>query len=154
MGKFRIFLADDDHDDCFLFEEALGELRVSTQLTIVHDGEQLMQLLAASRVEFPDVLFLDLNMPRKNGFVCLDEIKNNERLKCLPVIILSTSFEQEVVNMLYRKGARFYIRKPGSFSQLKKVIHQSLRMLEQDGSSQPPKEKFFYTEDLIKVVRG
>ena len=108
----KILLADDDIDDCIFFKEAVDELMLSTHLTIVHDGEQLMQLLTNETNELPDVLFLDLNMPRKNGFECLSEIKLNKKLKQLPVIIFSTSFEQEVVNRLYQNVAQYFIRKP------------------------------------------
>ena len=68
-------------------------------------------------------------MPRKNGFECLSEIKHNPKLKQLPVIIFSTSFEQEVVNLLYKNGAQYFIRKPSEFSQFKKIIHQTITTL-------------------------
>ena len=101
----NLLLADDDTDDCIFFKEALKEFPLSTHLTTVHNGEQLMQLLTNETNELPHVLFLDLNMPRKNGFECLSEIKLNKKLKQLPVIIFSTSFEQDDVNLLYKNGA-------------------------------------------------
>lgn len=127
-GPLQLLLADDDQDDCFLFEEALSEIPVSTHLTTVHNGEQLMQLLIKTTDALPYVLFLDLNMPRKNGFQCLEEIKKNEKLKNLPVIIFSTSFQDDVADRLYKSGAQHYICKPNSFAQLKKVIHQVLTL--------------------------
>jgi CheY-like chemotaxis protein len=125
LKPLNILLADDDTDDCSFFKEAVEELLLSTQLTAVNDGEQLMQLLTNETNELPDVLFLDLNMPRKNGFECLSEIKGNQKLRQLPVIIFSTSFEQEVVNLLYKNGAQYFIRKPSEISQFKKIIHQT-----------------------------
>lgn len=98
----HILLADDDNDDCLLFKDALGDLPLATHLTIVRDGEQLMLLLNAKE-ELPDVLFLDLNMPRRNGFDCLSEIKENEKLRSLPVIIFSTSFDPDIVNLVCRE---------------------------------------------------
>ncbi|MBC8110037.1 MAG: response regulator [Verrucomicrobia bacterium] len=87
----NLLLADDDKDDRFFFEEALEELQVSIHLTTVNDGEQLTQLLIQQMTklpnQLPDVLFLDLNMPRKNGFECLAEIKRTKKLQHLPVII-------------------------------------------------------------------
>jgi len=83
----NLLLADDDWDDCALFREALEELPIAAKLNIVHDGVQLMQLLHQNERILPDVLYLDLNMPRKNGFACLAEIKHNKRLSQLPVII-------------------------------------------------------------------
>lgn len=130
--KIQILLADDDKDDCFLFREALSELPVATNLVTVHDGEQLMNYLSEHTGELPNVLFLDLNMPRKNGFECLTEIKHNDSLKDLPVIMFSTSYprdmgyEQDIIKVLYNIGAQDYIRKPEDFTKLKQVIHSML----------------------------
>jgi CheY-like chemotaxis protein len=137
----NLLLADDDPDDCIFFKDALEELPVSAKLTTVNDGVQLMQLLSKKEV-LPDVLYLDLNMPRKNGFDCLAEIKMDEKLKQLPVIIFSTSFDKEVVNHLHEKGAHFYIRKPAEFTQLKKVIHKSLELIADANKQQPSIDKF------------
>ncbi len=148
----NILLADDDADDCLFFKEALGELQLSTHLTTVPDGEHLMHLLANETITLPDVLFLDLNMPRKNGFECLSEIKHTKRLSQLPVIVFSTSFEQEVVNLLYQNGAQFFIRKPSEFSKFKKIILQALDRIKEvlpatEGGNtlQPTREEFVIT---------
>lgn len=138
----NILLADDDTDDCMFFKEALKELFLPTDLTAVHDGEQLMQLLTSGKNELPHVLFLDLNMPRKNGFECLSEIKLNKKLNGIPVIIFSTSFEHETVNMLHNSGAMYYIRKPSQFSQFKSLIQQSLTYIAQSMTDQPNRENF------------
>ena len=145
LKHLNILLADDDTDDCIFFKEALGELMLSTNLTTVNDGEQLMQLLTNETNELPHILFLDLNMPRKNGFECLSEIKQNKKLKEIPVIIFSTSFEKEVVNLLYKNGAQYFIRKPSEFSQFKKIIQQSLIAISQETISQPSRENFVIT---------
>ena len=126
IDTFNILLADDDKDDCLFFKEALEELEVAAQLTLVADGQQLMHRLRSDTDRLPDVLFLDLNMPRKNGMECLAEIKQSEKLRQLPIIIFSTSYEQEIVNLLYKSGAQHYIRKPNSFTQLAAVIKQAL----------------------------
>jgi CheY-like chemotaxis protein len=141
----NILLCDDDSDDCYFFNEALDNLFLPTNLTTVHDGEQLMQLLTNETNELPHVLFLDLNMPRKNGFECLTEIKHNNELKQLPVIIFSTSFDQEVVNLLYKNGAQYFIRKPSEFPQLQKVILQALTLISKENISQPPRDNFVLT---------
>ena len=140
-----ILLADDDIDDCAFFEEALAELPISTKLTAVHDGEKLMQLLNEETRTLPHILFLDLNMPRKNGFECLAEIKGNKKLKQLPVIILSTSYEQEVVNLLFQNGAQYFIRKPSAFARFKKIILHALTLLTEQDVTQPAKEHFVLT---------
>ncbi len=134
--KIRILLADDDKDDCFLFREALSELPLLTDLETVYDGEQLMNYLNDRADNLPDVLFLDLNMPRKNGFECLSEIKHNDKLKNLPVIMFSTSYprdmhyENDIMKLLYKIGARDYIRKPENFNLLKEVIHDILSKIQ------------------------
>lgn len=145
-----ILLADDDKDDNILFKDVLEELLLSTHLATVHNGEQLMKMLNEEKEPLPDILFLDLNMPRKNGFECLSEIKRTEKLKRLPVIIFSTSYESEIVNQLYKNGVQYYIRKPNDFAQFKKVIYQALTLTVQADISQPPWEKFVLPEQSIK----
>lgn len=135
LDQMNILLADDDTDDCVFFKEAVEELLPSTNLTAVHDGEQLMQFLTNEINKLPHVLFLDLNMPRKNGFECLSEIKLNHKLKQLPVIMFSTSYEQEVVNQLYHNGAQYFIRKPAEFTLFKKIIQQTLLQMQQELSA-------------------
>ena len=146
LKPLNILLADDDLDDCIFFREAVEELLMTTQLSTLHDGEQLMEHLNNTINELPDVLFLDLNMPRKNGFECLSEIKLSQRLNGLPVIIFSTSFEQEVINLLFKNGAQYFIRKPSEFSQFKKVIHQTfITLIIPQNISQPTRENFVLT---------
>jgi CheY-like chemotaxis protein len=124
----NILLADDDIDDCHFFKEALAALPQTTTLTIVHDGDTLMNHLAENTERLPHVLFLDINMPRKNGFECLSEIKNDETLKDLPVVMYSTSGSKDKINILFNTGADVYIRKPANFAQLVQVIHHALPM--------------------------
>ena len=140
--KLNILLADDDIDDCHLFKEALDELPLSFDLSLVHNGEQLMKLLHQKGAQLPDMLFLDLNMPHKNGFQCLSEIKQDEQLKQIPVIIYSTSIQQAGINLLYKNGAHHYIRKPSEFHFLKKLIYQAIRVTVEADFLQPVKEDF------------
>ena len=128
LNELNILLADDDTDDCLFFKEALAEIAATINFTAVHNGEQLMQLLTDETYKLPHILFLDLNMPRKNGFECLTEIKQNKKLKDLPVVIFSTSFEQDKISILFKTGADVYIRKPGNFAQLVQVINHALPM--------------------------
>lgn len=138
----HILLADDDQDDNILFQDILDELSLSTHLTTVSNGEQLMQFLNETKEQLPDVLFLDLNMPRKNGFDCLLEIKRSEKLKLLSVIIFSTSYDPEIVSLLYKNGAQYYIRKPNSYAKLKNDIHHALTLTEKSNIEYPLREKF------------
>jgi|SRR5688572_31861025 len=138
----QLLLADDDADDRMFFKEALDELPVHSSLRTVDDGDQLMKLLTNESTILPDILFLDLNMPRKSGFECLTEIKTNEKLKSLKVIIYSTSFDPGMVNSLYENGAHLYVCKPGDFNNLKKVIHEAIKTATQGNSLQTSKEYF------------
>lgn len=143
LKQLKILHAEDDMDDCFFFKEALDELQLPTNHVALHDGEQLMRYLANETNSLPNILFLDLNMPRKNGAECLSEIKISERLKKLTIIIFSTAFNAEEVNRLYKNGAQYYIRKPSDFSLFKKLIQQVfISLISQENISQPSKENF------------
>ncbi len=140
---YNILLADDDEDDCSFFKEALDELNLPVTLVTVHDGVQLMDYLKTnSPNNLPDILFLDLNMPRKNGHECLKEIKELNDFDTLPVIIFSTSLDVEIVDLMYQKGATHYIRKPGEFSKLKTVINNALTTTVENNLKQPAREQF------------
>lgn len=142
-----LLLADDDTDDCIFFKEALEELPVIFTLTTVKDGVQLMEHLGRESAELPDILFLDLNMPRKTGIECLAEIKMDEQLKQLPIVVFSTSLDMNVVKQLQQDGAQYYIRKPGEFSELKKVIHKALIHVARPGTEVPPTNEFIIQPD-------
>ncbi len=115
-------LADDDLDDCDLFKIALTELPVNTRLGVVHNGDQLLDELNREPFQLPDVLFLDLNMPRKNGAECLEVIKSSNLLKEIPVVIFSTSVPEALAKKLMALGAKECIRKPSTFQDLKEII--------------------------------
>jgi len=149
--NINILLADDDNDDCMFFKEALEELPLQTTLHAVHNGEQLMKLLNQKTDCLPDVLFLDLNMPRKNGFTCLEEIKCSEKLKALPVIIYSTSYDRNNAEQLYKNGAIFYICKPADFNHLKKVIYQALILITQKNNPPTGREKYLLTGESVII---
>jgi len=131
-APLHILLADDDIDDRLFFDKALKEIPIATELVTVYNGEQLMVYLGENSENLPDLLFLDLSMPRKTGFECLSEIKENNRFKDIPVVMFTTSFtrgidlEDNLKNTLSRMGAMDYIRKPGDFEELKQVIQQTL----------------------------
>lgn len=128
LNVTNIFLADDDEDDQFMFREALTEIKLPTSLIIANDGEELMSLLRTSMNKLPDVLFLDLNMPRKNGFQCLREIKEDEKLIGLKTIVFSTTPDHGLIQRLYKNGADHYIKKPTDFNELKRIIEGVLKI--------------------------
>ena len=146
--ELNIYLADDDEADCLLFKEALAELPVTVNLTTVYDGEQLLELLGQEGNMLPDALFLDLNMPRKNGFAALGQIKRDEKLLNIPVIVFSTANDQAKVKMVFRDAAHYYIRKPTKFSELKEVIYKALMLIAEGNIKLPKQENFMLTGDV------
>ncbi|MDO6601720.1 response regulator [Arenibacter palladensis] len=139
---FQILLADDDEDDCMFFREALEELSLCATLKTVNNGVELMNFLENNLLNLPQILFLDLNMPRKSGAECLEEIKQSEKFKHLPVIIYSTSSNIDVMDQLYGKGAQYYIRKPADFSNLKSVISRTIDLILQKNVLPSCREEF------------
>ena len=140
----HILLADDDKDDHYFFNRVLKSLPNKTELQVVDDGEKLMTYLIEHANNLPQVLFLDQNMPRKNGSECLNEIKSNELLKDLPVIVYSTDIYQETEDFLYNTGAHYYVRKTG-LDNLKKVITRVLHLIATNQFERPIRSKFIFT---------
>lgn len=140
----NIFLADDDPDDCDFFAEALKEVSVPTELTVATDGIELMTALEknVTKPPPPHVIFLDLNMPRKNGFECLKQIRETSKLKNIPVVIFSTTANESAIETTYSLGANCYIQKPNSHQLIKKAIETVLALDLWKHSEQLPKEKF------------
>lgn len=120
-----ILMADDDPEDIMLAREALEEARLANRFYAVHDGEELMDYLRRQGkyadpkdAPRPGLILLDLNMPRKNGFEALEEIKNDPELRAIPVVVLTTSRTEEDVYRSYDLGVNSFISKPVSFEGL------------------------------------
>jgi CheY-like chemotaxis protein len=133
----NILLAEDDLEDKTFFENVLSELPIPTKLTTFSNGEELMTYLItnSSQPSKSDILFLDLSMPRKTGYECLVEIKENVKLKDLQVVMFTCSFSRDIefemhlIDTLTRMGAFGFIRKPDSFEELKNIIETTLNRL-------------------------
>jgi len=129
-GLHPILIAEDDEDDYLLTMEALKEAGVDTQIKWVKDGEELMNYLEPiggaaldhTCPEFPSLILLDLNMPRKDGREVLDEIKKNIALRKIPVVVLTTSKAETDINHAYDLGVNSYIQKPVRFNEFVEVI--------------------------------
>ncbi|MEM7555086.1 MAG: response regulator [Cyanobacteria bacterium P01_A01_bin.84] len=124
-----ILMADDDDDDCVLAREALEESQLVTELHIVRDGEELMDYLYRrgiydnqKNLPLPNIILLDLNMPKKDGREVLREIKADPQLRQIPVIVLTTSKAQEDIYRSYDLGANSFIIKPRSFASFVEVM--------------------------------
>ncbi len=118
----HIILADDDEDDRLFFTDAFEELKISTKVQTYNDGSELMEYLNSEDAILPEILFLDLNMPKKNGIECLKEIKGNDKFSDIAIAIYSTSSSEEHIEETFVTGANIYIKKPNDFETLKKVL--------------------------------
>jgi len=118
----HILLADDDDDDRLFFKDAIDGVKVKTVVTMVNDGVELMDYLLNAEIHLPNLVFLDLNMPRKGGMECLKEIRSNNKLKDLAIAIYSTSGMEKDIEETFIKGANIYIKKPNDFELLKTIL--------------------------------
>lgn len=137
-----ITLADDDEDDRLFFQDAFEELKINTNVTTCYDGVDLMEYLSKPDTIIPNILFLDLNMPRKNGFECLLEIRKDPKYKDVAIAIYSTSSSEEDIENTFIHGANIYIKKPSEFSTLKKVLSEVVTLNWQYHTSGLNKENF------------
>lgn len=122
----RILLTDDDEGDRLVFTEILEEMNIETVIQTANNGIELMDILAGPGSRLPHLLFLDLNMPHKDGITCLKEIRKNEKYDSISIAIYSTSSSQEVIDQTFRNGANIYITKPGNYEVLKRVLAKAV----------------------------
>lgn len=120
----HIFLADDDTDERVLFHEAIRLNSISAQLSVAGNGMELIEVLHNTPISGPRLVFLDLNMPIKNGYDCLLEIRQHPTLNTLPVVIYSVSNNINDVKATYEAGADFYLHKPSSFNDLQTALRK------------------------------
>jgi CheY-like chemotaxis protein len=117
-----ILLIDDDEDDRALFKEAVSSLDHGLQCWTANDGQQALDVLAYELIVLPDLIFLDLNMPKMSGIEFLTAIKKNRQHKNIPVIIYSTSSNPEDLRKCQELGATDFITKPSDFKVLIKTL--------------------------------
>jgi len=122
----EILLVEDSPSDTDLTVEALKEAKVRNHLSIVEDGVQALEFLRRqgkhARAPRPDLIMLDLNLPRKDGREVLAEIKSDDNLKTIPVVVLTTSRAEQDVMQAYKHHANCYITKPVDFEQFLNVV--------------------------------
>jgi len=123
-----ILMADDDADDRMLTRDAMIESRLANPFYVVEDGQELMDYLrragkyATRHAPRPGLILLDLNMPRMDGREALRAIKNDPELRCIPVVVLTTSKTEEDVLRSYNLGANSFITKPVTFERLVEIV--------------------------------
>jgi CheY-like chemotaxis protein len=123
----NILLAEDDEEDVMLFKTVLSELDQDIIVKVASDGNLLMSFLNQA-TKLPEIIFLDLNMPHKNGFECLSEIRGNEKWDNVKIVILSTSSQPQHIETAYIGGADLYLAKPVSYSQFKIMLEKCLNL--------------------------
>ncbi|MCD6010620.1 MAG: response regulator [Flavipsychrobacter sp.] len=127
MEEIFILIAEDDADDRFLLQSAFEENGYCDKLSFVENGVELIDYLHQleadkNEAKMPRFILLDLNMPKKDGREVLKEIKQSPSLKKIPVIIFSTTNNEQEMKRCYELGANSYITKPNSFENLIKTV--------------------------------
>jgi len=116
MKAIHILLVEDNEGDILLTKEALEDARIYINLSVVKDGKEAMDFLGKKDkyvdADLPDILLLDVNLPKKNGHEVLKYVKEDENLKHIPVIMLTTSSSQRDINLSYNNYANCFITKP------------------------------------------
>ncbi|HEY1592745.1 MAG TPA: response regulator [Solirubrobacteraceae bacterium] len=129
-GAVTILMADDDEEDCELTRDALQDARLANEMRFVYDGQELIDYLRREGAYAdpsldaprPGIILLDLNMPKKDGREALAEIKADESLRRIPIVVLTTSKDEEDVLRTYDLGVNSFITKPVTFAGLVEVM--------------------------------
>jgi CheY-like chemotaxis protein len=122
----NIWLADDDLDDREIFSDALSQILPGVNIRFIANGDQVLECLNESQP--PELLFLDINMPCKDGLDCLREIRSDSRFERLPIIMFSSSVQPKHIDSSYNFGANLYYTKPSSYSSLMQGLNNLFQM--------------------------
>ena len=145
----KIMLADDDLDDQQTFAAAIEEAHIKADITIVENGQEVIDKLKDPSDPNPDIIFLDVNMPIKDGKETLEEIKSDETLKNIPTVMLSTSDHPKDVEETFEQGANLYIKKPSSFRGLIMLIKKVFKLHWAKTLLNPIRKSFLVTEQSV-----
>lgn len=126
LEPLEILLVEDDPADVELTQEALADSKLMTNMNVTRDGEEAMSYLRKEGpyqdAKTPDLILLDLNMPKKDGREVLNEIKADDSLKTIPIVVLTTSESEEDILRSYNLGANCYVTKPVGLAEFMKVV--------------------------------
>jgi len=142
-GK-NIYLAEDDSDDIKWFQDVMEEICSEGAVTVFYNGEELLERLKDTTIPLPDMILLDINMPVMNGFECLKNIRSGLNLKDVPVVILTTSSSRTTIEITYKLGANYFIKKPSNYIDLKKMLQSVLEIDWQNYSKPESSDAFIY----------
>lgn len=127
MKPIHILLVEDNEGDIFLVTEALEEGKIINKISVAKDGKEAIDFVEKKgkyqNAERPDLILLDVNLPKKNGHEVLEHIKSQKNLKQIPVIMLTTSSAEKDISMSYKNHANCYITKPVDVENFLKVVH-------------------------------
>ncbi|WP_336515081.1 response regulator [Pollutibacter soli] len=136
----HLLLADDDNDDYEIFKVVVNDIPVATILSRVEDGEKLMEFL---KNEVPDILFLDIGMPCKDGRTCIKQLRADSRYDFLPIIVYTSFVQKNEIEYFFRQGANLYLEKPIFYEDLKQLLEEILATNWKHEISYPPMDSFF-----------
>src|SRR5437870_57286 len=122
----HFLLVDDDEDDRELFKEVAGEILLTAIISTVNGHKPLMQYLSKANSSLPDFIFLDINMPGKDGIELLRDLKADGRYRHLPIGMYSTSSSPDLIEKAFSLGAYIYICKPTSIASIRKILSEVL----------------------------
>lgn len=140
----RILLTDDDEGDRLMFQEILEDMNIDTEVQTTKNGLELMEHLESNKESLPHLLFLDLNMPYKNGIACLKEIRNQKKYDGISIAIYSTSTAEKDIDITFQYGANIYITKPGDYGILKKVLAKAVFAVHQNQDTSFERSNFVF----------
>ena len=127
MKPIHILLVEDNEGDIFLVTEALEEGKIVNKISVIKDGKEAIDFLEKTgkyeSTSMPDLILLDVNLPKKNGHEVLEYIKAKENLKQIPVIMLTTSSSEKDILMSYKNHANCFITKPVDVDNFLKVVY-------------------------------
>jgi CheY-like chemotaxis protein len=138
-GIRTVLLAEDDEDDVLIFRLALNKLSLVLEIKHVSDGIALLNLL---RQQVPDIIFLDIRMPGKDGLSCIVEIRKNKEYHHIPVIMYTSFKSERYIDESYSNGANFYVLKADSISQLAEKLKKIFSIDWKNYAYFPPKSEF------------
>src|SRR5688572_11406534 len=135
----HVLMAEDDDEDFFIFSLAIKELSIKVVLTRAENGDILLQLLDEKN---PDIVFLDLLMPCKDGRTCLKEIRANKKYDTIPIVVYSSLNDLKSIEFCYREGSNLYAVKPSTLQELKTVLEKIFSIDWKKMLYFPPRSKF------------
>lgn len=143
IPHLHVLLVDDDSDESYLFNEALEHAGLNIRLSRANNGNHLLSFLLSEPT--PDLVFMDINMPYKDGVEALAEIRKNPRFETLPLVIYSTTNNENSINACYKKGANLFVIKPNNFDGMVKVV-KKVCTVDWTNYKKPSREEFVISE--------